>query len=62
MCFRLVCETGPTSNVLTNKVEVKVSGNGVGYSKEAFSYVVSTFQNQGIDFLKEQFPEIQSNM
>uniref|UniRef100_A0A4W4DQ77 Sema domain-containing protein n=1 Tax=Electrophorus electricus TaxID=8005 RepID=A0A4W4DQ77_ELEEL len=35
----LVCKTGASSKVASNKVEVRVNGNAMGHSKEAFSYV-----------------------
>ncbi|XP_066499462.1 plexin-D1 [Hoplias malabaricus] len=34
----LICETGPSAKVLTNKVQVQVNGNRMGQYKEAFFY------------------------
>ncbi|XP_022526471.2 plexin-D1 [Astyanax mexicanus] len=38
----LVCETGQSSQTLQSKVEVRVSDNGMGHSRETFSYVEPT--------------------
>ncbi|KAI4889334.1 hypothetical protein NFI96_023916, partial [Prochilodus magdalenae] len=37
--LELVCETGASTKILRGEVKVRVKGNGMGLSKDAFSYV-----------------------